>query len=112
MKYIPVITTALFLLLIYFSGCMAQESETSKLSDLPELQDCNEITHHQNRENCYKDVAVREKDAVICEEIQGFENIKNLCIQQIAIELRKPELCSKITGDDWRYNICMNKIRQ
>jgi len=48
------------------------------------------------RNNCYKSVAIREKDEKICEEINSNSNTKTECIMDVAIKTKNVDLCSEI----------------
>ena len=108
MKYIPLIAFFSITCLVFGAGCLkGDETEDPNISSKPELQKCNEIADEQNRENCYKSVAVQNLDASLCEEIRVHTNIKNLCIQLVAEGTKDPLVCEKIMDDDWRKNICV-----
>lgn len=111
MKYIPaLLLTALF---VFTAGCVcvSKDGSTSIYSSRPELSHCNgpvpEESFDQDRENCYAEVAVKENNVELCNEIKVFFNIRNLCIQKIAQENRDPELCQTIKDDQWRRTVCL-----
>lgn len=113
MKYIHKLIYALIIIsIVLISGCTKSTKAKGGMSKHPFLVDCNEAETAQNRENCYKDIAIKQKDIELCEEITVFENVRNLCYQQIAIDKKDHLLCNKIQGDDWRKNICLTKTKK
>ena len=61
------------------------------------------------REQCYIEVAVKFKDALICEKIED-QNTKDSCLNEVGILNKDLSVCEKIVGD-LRKNNCFDKIR-
>ncbi|MBD3262717.1 MAG: hypothetical protein GF334_13790 [Candidatus Altiarchaeales archaeon] len=98
----------LILSTIILSGCLGGETQSGpKLSEIPEMQHCNDMQADQDRENCYKDVAVENRDWEMCNEINIYPNLRNLCIQMVAIKKKDSDICRHIQNDDWRLDICL-----
>ena len=59
------------------------------------LEDCGRIIDENQRDFCYKKVAVSRKDEKICEKIKSG-SFRDECYSKIAIESKKPDLCEKV----------------
>jgi hypothetical protein len=93
-------------------GCAAPKINSTPepvyyVSTQPALADCNvKNSNPQDRENCYLNVALKNRNAALCEEI-SLDNLRNLCLHNVAIDVRDTTICFKIQNDDWRFKDCV-----
>ena len=95
-KLLPII---IGIVLILASGCTKQSNQdVSKIKEkaisVGNTKYCENIEGFQLREECYTDVAIKTKDAILCEKA-GSD--KNRCYLRVAEKLKDVELCNKIS---------------
>lgn len=97
----------LSLVLTIIAGCLGGGEEApDKLSDNPELRQCNQIREDtMRREDCYVKVATVKKKPELCAEVT-IEGQRNLCYTQLAREMGDISICDNIVGDEWRKSTC------
>ena len=75
-----------------------------------DLAICEKIQNTEDKELCYRRVAVKKKDPSICDLIQRDPNpIKEKCFMDVAIEKKDVSICNKNQVQIWK-NLCFTGV--
>ncbi len=77
-----------------------QERLKSLALEQNDIDVCDGIIFNWMRDNCYSDLARKNKDVSMCQKIRDRFTYNDVCITGIAIETNNPELCKSIVQFD------------
>jgi len=72
-----------------------------------ESNKCEKIESMSSKANCYRQLAEQEGNKEICENIEGYIDIKDACLSQVAVKNQDAELCEQAGG---QKDFCLGRV--